>query len=612
MKNKFKMFPFNSTGTPVTVLGHKINGKKYGLECDLYYTVIEDVRILVDEITGMVIWGEFNDGDIDIDAYFDIVLKNKKVIEEIKFAKSTYLNNGILLPEYKEKAEIVFKKQIIINKKDKLDYNVLESMLMSGHFQYIFYSKDFGHQTTTSNSIIINPMNYIIPKGIKEETVTLDDIIPIEEIPHVNCLILMPFNKRGTAYKVISFKISGYTFAYYIPDTNTLLISDFLYSEEKEWAKKFFLYIKKYLKTLSVEKSKKEFEITIGCDPEFELYNKKNKLMVGNDLNADGRLQRKIGADGHGRQLELRPDPSTNVDDIIEELSGMFAALSHLRINVKGNNEPLGGHIHFGIISEKFIGEIVFNKTITDLLDLFIGKHTAPMNGEARGGYGKMGDCRNQPWGFEYRVAPAGIFATKRMAHITLTLAQKLIETIINEDIKSKLVLNKETLMRFLPEEDAQYYLDFPTIIYPTLDTENIGQYWTDQKNEALEIVFYDKWNESVKEKYLSFLEDTIVDGKTKICFYGLKGDMACSGLKVLGADKPHPRGVHCNEGIAIGLPKKCRMEGTYMKEIVAAVKAKIGSINGTSIVERTTANLFPEELIGSKFTEADLDKEGF
>ena len=41
----------------------------------------------------------------------------------------------------------------------------------------------------------------------------------------------------------------------------------------------------------------------------------------------------------------------------------------------------------------------------------------------------------------------------------------------------------------------------------------------------------------------------------------------------------------------------------------IKEIKAKIGVVNGT-ILERTTANLFPEELIGSSYEEVDIDDE--
>ena len=72
--------------------------------------------------------------------------------------------------------------------------------------------------------------------------------------------------------------------------------------------------------------------------------------------------------DGHGKQLELRPEASTDVKEVVNDLIKLFEAVSNLRVCVKGDVEPLGGHIHFGILSKSFTGTLGYSDTIKDLL----------------------------------------------------------------------------------------------------------------------------------------------------------------------------------------------------------------------------------------------------
>jgi len=600
-KIKFKMFPFNEIGGEVEHEGLKI---ETDLGYDLFYYITNNIEMLIDEMTGMVVWGQHTD-DLTMDdtkiKQMKTIIKKKLIHDSIRDLHNSCIKQGILLPSCTKKIAVLFPKQDIILKTTATNKNfneLINKFELDYYFKHFLISKNFGGQTVSMNSVLINPKDYVLPVGRNEIVVDMskENLLSLGDVPSAHSLIFPELTRRGICDVIVTFKISKYVIAKYNPETNVLILSNITTIKDFDWLNKFFIYLKKEYLERTFKPSSKAFEVTIGCDPEFELYDSKNKLMTGNDLNAEGRLQKKIGADGHGKQLELRPEASTEVKNVVDDLVKLFGAVSNLRVCVKGDHEPLGGHIHFGVLSKDFTGTLGFSETIKELLDTFIGKKTIPMNGKARSQYGSLGDIRTQPWGFEYRTPPASIFATKEIAYITMKLAKNLMEEIMTRDIEIELPISEKDYYKFLTVEEARFFFDFDKI-YKTLDTNDIVKYWTDKKNKPIEIKFYDAWNEDIKKYYIENLKDTIIDFDTTLCLYGVKGNR-CAGLESCGQSIPHPKGVHCSEGIAIGLPKTYRTDSPDIRVIVSDIKKKIGMINGT-MCKRTTEILFPEELIG-------------
>lgn len=606
--DKFWMFPFNETGKEIEKVGYKLDGTKYGLTYDLFYTIIDDINLLIDEITGMVVWGDTNEIGDNIEEFFNKVL-DKKSLEYINTIHNNLLRNGVILTHCTKKIKYHFQKQNLFYKDGKTP-SALSKFDFLQFFKQIIYCKDFGQQTSASNAVLINPTHFIIPRGKKENVIDFNSIgiAKLSMIPSIHVIKIPEVIRRGNCGEITTFYIDKYLFGYFMHDVNVLIIPDITKNKETKWFEPIFEYLKAnyFVSRKNYTKSDKPI-ITVGCDPEFELYDSKNKLVIGEDLNADGRLQRKIGADGRGKQLELRPEPSTDPAEVVEDLQNLFKAVSNFRVDSKGDKEPLGGHIHFGVVSSKPVGKLSYTQTVVEMLDAFIGKHTRPMSGSARGEYGRLGDIRDQPWGFEYRTCPAGIFTTKEIAYVTLKLARNLVQAILERDIDVEFPLTKESLLDFLTPEEAEFYLMFPDK-FKSYDSNSIIKYWTTEYIDPIEIRFYDKWSNNTKEIYKTMLKDTIVDGKTVLCLYGLKSSKA-SGIETLGSSVPHPRGVHCEEGIAIGLPKTCRIDGYAHMEIIKDIKRKIGSVNGVTI-PKVTAILFPDEMIGCDVTPDTRDEE--
>ncbi|MDD4996368.1 MAG: hypothetical protein PHW15_02780 [Patescibacteria group bacterium] len=596
---KFFAFSFNDEKTVVSLEGIKIPKDITHLEFGINVTIENNIELFFDNMTGMIVFAhglESKDVPYDLPRILSY-LKEPDLKDNMLKSHNNFLAQGYILPDCDEKPKITFLKQNIFSsaKMNKTLVNFMEMFKLNDYFLSISYRGDFGNQTSSINSIVISPVNFIYPIAREEQIIDLSKlgIISLQNVPSASCIWNIEENRtrRWTTDTVLKFRIGKYGLGEYIPDTNVLILSNILCSNEYEWLEKFFDFLKKnYLKKSLFEKDK----ITIGCDPEFELFDSNGVLMVREDLNVDGRLQNKIGADGHGMQLELRPNPSTDPKDVVDDLINLFGSVAHLKVSTKGDQEPLGGHIHFGAPTGKALTKYT---ELVRVLDHFIGNHFHTLDGRARHGYGENGDIRYQPWGFEYRTPPAAIFTTKEIAYITLKLAKNLAETIVEKDIVADIKVSLDDLKQFLTEEEAIYYIEFPKN-YSNLDSKDIIKYWREPQESPIKVVFHDLWDPDTKERFEQGLKDSICDAPVTLHLYGLKDtDGRNAGID---SSKPHPKAVYCNEGIAIGLIKIVRY-GSNSTQIIRVIRNKLLKIIGTKF-ERTTQTLFPEEIIGSDY----------
>lgn len=154
------------------------------------------------------------------------------------------------------------------------------------------------------------------------------------------------------------------------------------------------------------------FDFTIGADPEFCCLDGRGRMItsthyVGNSEEED------FGSDGNGVTFELRPAPSNNPLEIVHNIHDIFIRKvlqdpQFLKFEWKAGSfhkgYPFGGHIHFGINSNQvnFTDAIYNLDSYCGIVSLLLEKRS---EGQARrkDSYGKMGDMRTQPWGFEYR-----------------------------------------------------------------------------------------------------------------------------------------------------------------------------------------------------------------
>ena len=177
-----------------------------------------------------------------------------------------------------------------------------------------------------------------------------------------------------------------------------------------------------------LESSPTKKTISLGTDPEME------SVVDGNVVSAAGLIQLSnrekvyISHDGHTQpQRELRPDPGATPEELVENLKDLIKISSFFGedLSVLGKTCPLGGHIHIGNASP--------SKELVQVLDYFLFPFNEFSSKERiKSKYGKPGDVRLQPHGFEYRTPPPAWLLTPNLALKTLQLTKLIVENIIN------------------------------------------------------------------------------------------------------------------------------------------------------------------------------------
>ncbi len=161
--------------------------------------------------------------------------------------------------------------------------------------------------------------------------------------------------------------------------------------------------------------------VTLGTDAEFELIVDGDvvpveKLMSVSDVALPwGR----IGQDGSGDPIELRPKPSPDPEALVRNVGKLLLSVPRTVGGVPSTAcevFPIGGHVHIGGVP----GEV--QEDLVSLIDGLLGGFFYSLSGETRlrAGYGKRGDWRRKAWGFEYRTPPASLWSHPGVALVFL------------------------------------------------------------------------------------------------------------------------------------------------------------------------------------------------
>ncbi len=200
---------------------------------------------------------------------------------------------------------------------------------------------------------------------------------------------------------------------------------------------------------LSPISKKEKIAISLGTDPEMESLID-GEIVPGNTLPQMMTGEKiYISSDGARNQREIRPDPSTIPEELVENIRDLIKVSSFFGedLSVLGKRFPLGGHIHIGGASP--------SSEVISALDYFLSPFNEFSSDERkRSKYGKKGDFRFQPHGFEYRTPPPAWLLTPKLALMTLYLTKSVVETLINGtdieiDDDSALPIYRENLKQF-------------------------------------------------------------------------------------------------------------------------------------------------------------------
>jgi Phage phiEco32-like COOH.NH2 ligase-type 2 len=168
----------------------------------------------------------------------------------------------------------------------------------------------------------------------------------------------------------------------------------------------------------------------VGADPEFVFL---REGRYDNSANYGMTTLEAFGSDMTGRQAELRAYPSRSVLEVVASLLDTFRHMSvacPATLTAKWcaiaqlGNDGCGGHVHIGrkkpdmnktISSLDELSNLLINLDVVDKVGSKVRKELTK--------YGKNGDIRIQPHGFEYRTMPTWL-DSPWSAFLTLTLSK--------------------------------------------------------------------------------------------------------------------------------------------------------------------------------------------
>lgn len=240
-------------------------------------------------------------------------------------------------------------------------------------------------------------------------------------------------------------------------------------------------------------------QITVGCDPEFELI-RDNKIIRAycNTYDHDHALGSDIDT------IEIRPQYSIYSNFVINKFEMAMLRLykQGFKASIKGAKYPLGGHIHIGFTPEKvrenilrryytkdglYAGRLNFNNLVS-LMDWLFGKLVMDLSHKHRKncGYGKLTDSYTKYYGIEYRTPPSTIFHNRIMLSICFKIAKRIAYIFCNNEqidlpypinIKGvfnilglsrgelkEFLLQKRFLRKLINSEDNIVLIDYPIL----------------------------------------------------------------------------------------------------------------------------------------------------
>ena len=301
---------------------------------------------------------------------------------------------------------------------------------------------------------------------------------------------------------VIRIKINRRLAGLYKPDDNILWLVDVTHHNQDTDAA--FMVLNEICRILPIKERAKTSkrcrikpEVTLGADPEFILKDDGKTVSASSVFNS---VTAPIGCDGEGTQLELRPTPSTQPQQVVRSIRQLLKEVSQHGYEVSTNTPSyaLGGHIHVGVG-----GSLTPSKTLLKALDDFLGIPTRYLT--CRRGYGGCSNFETKPWGFEYRTPSAAIFSHPAVARIALKIVKNLVKLAIQDkDVSYGEVPQLQDYIKIckLTPKEAETFMIFTRNFQPS---DNVLGLWkVKKKNVArktypLTLHFNDEWDDTVR-----------------------------------------------------------------------------------------------------------------
>ena len=212
-------------------------------------------------------------------------------------------------------------------------------------------------------------------------------------------------------------------------------------------------------------------EFKLGADPELGI------IINGRIVRADrvvhtwnaGRNQ--FGLDGAASVAEIRPAPAIEPAELVENIKRCLRLgaenlwPNHPRLRFKAGsmaaNWPIGGHIHIGCSA------IVNCRSLMGPLSLVLDTFLAPITlllddpresvrRRGQGGYGRLGDHREQQWGMEYRT-PGSWITSPAVSMGIMSLVRILTHDFFEHGVSHEVIAAAPDASKFA-EYDTEYF----------------------------------------------------------------------------------------------------------------------------------------------------------
>ena len=404
------------------------------------------------------------------------------------------------------------------------------------------YSEVFGGATCEKCSLKVECQQYIVSIGTLRQSV---------------------FDWRLTAKPTHGqiMTLNGKFLGAYCKKKNILLGTDW-----SHWTIEANKISDEVLKVLPLQKKETTLWIcTYGADPEFEMLDSQTKYHVIRPVGVGGcGRDVKIGVDGAGAQVELRPDPETEPAKLVANLQALIKECGR-PLSVIGDVYPLGGHVHIGFPQEIKESCIMSRAVFCKVYDLFVGRPLINLSGKARGSYKQMTAYEQKDWGFEYRTCPSAWLLNPQIALIFIKLIKGITEELIN---KGTLVVHENSLNGFPSDEDFLKFITLDELHY----YKNFGKNYTKQKTlpsinsrwQALEpgvaLSFHGLWSTEIMNLVSARIKTIPVKGAYAVILYGLNSSrgLVTAGWTTPGCEKVTMEG---NTSQTYGIPYYWRMD---------------------------------------------------
>jgi hypothetical protein len=394
--------------------------------------------------------------------------------------------------------------------------------------------------------------------------------------------------------KVFYIKVNGRVAGVYFSRDRVLVATDWTHNSFCLKAFKELLpKLSKILKKRGKQLPKFTLKFCFGADPEFELVDRRTRRIVPayEVISGGTSVNDKIGVDGSGSQVELRPDPSENINRFILNVKSVFKDFVHsypyYSLSVKGDSYPLGGHIHVSIPLDTWV---------LRLLDNWVGSHVIDLSGGARGSYKKLSEYEVKPWGFEYRTLPAAIFLKPDVLKAVLVIIKRVLKAYFNGGVA--LYPGEEEIKRLGLEKHWEVLNKFIND-YAALDKDVLKQWGGGVRVKVepkVELSFGDDWKREVK----NFVRDLFFKkvskrlmkrlnerGIYRVVFFGLRKERGEVCNFESSVFKRIDFSYSVSRGVAFGFPWSIRMLEVFtdelkkkwekvMAEVVAELKRKV------------------------------------